>query len=119
MIEDGDKVMVAVSGGKDSSILLLTLQEIQRRAPFSLEITPVLLDQKQPGFDAEKFRAWLREKGFELTIISEDTYSIVTDKVKEGKSFCSLCSWLRRGILYNYSDANGFNKIALVITAMI
>ena len=113
MLEEGDRVMVAVSGGKDSSILLLMLNEIQKRAKFSFTVDAVILDQKQPGFDCHKFAEWLGERGLGLKIIEEDTYSIVTDKVEEGKTFCGLCSRLRRGILYNYAHANGYNKIAL------
>ena len=113
MIQEGDRVMVAVSGGKDSSILLMLLKEIQRKAPMRFEIQPVILDQHQPGFELAAFRRWIGELGFDLTVVSEDTYSIVKDKIPEGKSYCSLCSRLRRGILYNFAHANGFTKIAL------
>ena len=113
MIEPGDKIMVAVSGGKDSSILLMMLSEIQKRSKIPFTFEAVLLDQKQPGFDAKAFAKWLENQNLKLTIIQEDTYSIVTDKVQDGKSFCGLCSRLRRGILYNYAHDNGFNKLAL------
>jgi tRNA 2-thiocytidine biosynthesis protein TtcA len=113
LIEDGDRVMVCVSGGKDSSILLALLKEVQRRAPYDFELAAVLLDQKQPGFDDRSYRDWVEKKvGIELTVLERDTYTIVKEKVV-GKSYCSLCSRLRRGILYDYAHANGFNKMAL------
>ena len=113
MIEAGDRVMVAVSGGKDSTAMLLLLRDIQAKAPFDFSIHPVILDQKQPGFSVEQFDQFLASEGFKLDIITEDTYSIVLDKVSGGKSFCGLCSRLRRGILYNYAEAKGYSKIAL------
>ena len=113
MIEPDDKIMVAVSGGKDSSIMLMLLSEIQKRSKIPFSFQAVILDQKQPGFRPEKFQSWLKGMGLDLTVIQEDTYSILTDRVDEGKSFCGLCSRLRRGILYNYAHKHGFNKIAL------
>ncbi len=113
MIETGDRVLVAVSGGKDSTVLLLLLKEIQKQSPFPFELAAVLIDQKQPQFDASTYKKWLAERGVDLTIIEEDTYSIVVDKTKPGKSFCGLCSRLRRGVLYNYAHEHGFTKIAL------
>lgn len=113
MIEENDRIMVAVSGGKDSSILLLTLKDIQVRAKINFTIQPVILDQKQPGFDITAFARWVESIGFDLQVINEDTYSIVKEKVGEGKSYCGLCSRLRRGILYNYAREFGFSKIAL------
>lgn len=113
MIEEGDRVMVGISGGKDSAILLLLLEEIRRRAPMSFTLHPVMLDQKQPGFAPEKFLNWFAERNLPITLIGEDTYSIVKEKVEPGKTYCGLCSRLRRGVLYNYAHANGYNKIAL------
>lgn len=113
MIEEGDRIMVAVSGGKDSTILLLTLEQMRKKSKINFTLHPVILDQKQPGFKMDRYDAWLRDRGFDLCVIEEDTYGIVKDKVQEGKSFCGLCSRLRRGILYNYADAKGYTKIAL------
>lgn len=112
MIEEGDKVMVCCSGGKDSSILVALLTEIQRKAPYNFTLEAVTLDQKQPGFDAGPFRAWVEGLGVKLTILERDTYSIVKEKVTDGV-YCSLCSRLRRGILYDYAAENGFTKMAL------
>lgn len=112
LIGDGDRVMVCVSGGKDSSVLLALLSEIRRRAPYQYDIFPVILDQKQPGFQVQAFAEWVSELGLELKVLERDTYSIVTEKIKDG-TYCSLCSRLRRGILYDYAHANGFNKMAL------
>lgn len=113
MLEENDHVMVCVSGGKDSSVLLALLSEIQRLAPFNFTLEAVLLDQKQPGFEASGFRQWVEALGVKLTIVERDTYSIVTEKVPEGKTFCSLCSRLRRAILYDYAFDHGFTKMAL------
>jgi tRNA 2-thiocytidine biosynthesis protein TtcA len=114
MLQDSDRLLVAVSGGKDSTAMLLLLEEIRQRAPYSFEIAAVLLDQKQPGFDVSEFRGWLlAEHGIPLTVLEEDTYSVVTAKTEPGKSYCGLCSRLRRGILYTYAFNNGFTKIAL------
>jgi len=112
LIEDGDRVMVCCSGGKDSSILLVLLSEVQRRAPYQFEIEAVMLDQKQPGFDADLFSKWVGSLGVKLTIVERDTYSIVTEKVTNGV-YCSLCSRLRRAILYDYAFDHGFTKMAL------
>ena len=113
LIEEGDKVMVCTSGGKDSSILLALLTEIQRRAPYHYDIEAVILDQKQPGFDATAFKSWVEnEVGVKLHVVERDTYSIVTEKVKDGV-YCSLCSRLRRAILYDYAVDKGFTKMAL------
>ncbi len=113
LLEQGDRVLVAVSGGKDSTIMLLQLEEIRIRAPFLFEITPVLLDQKQPDFDVSAYREYLARCGFALTILEQDTYSVVKLKTAPGKSYCGLCSRLRRGALYTHAHEHGFSKIAL------
>lgn len=113
LIEPGDRVMVCVSGGKDSSVLLALLAETKRRAPYSFEIEAVLLDQKQPGFDAGAFKNWIEsEVGMKLTLLEQDTYSIVKEKTV-AKVYCALCSRLRRGILYDHAHNHGFSKMAL------
>jgi tRNA 2-thiocytidine biosynthesis protein TtcA len=113
LIEPDDRVLVAVSGGKDSSIMLALLEQIRRRAPFPFTLEAVIVDQKQPGFFADHFVQWVASLGIRLTVLEEDTYSIVKEKVPENKTFCSLCSRLRRGILYTYAKKNGYTKIAL------
>lgn len=113
MIEAGDRVMVCLSGGKDSFTLLTVLNLLRMRAKIDFEIFSFTLDQAQPGWDDTALRTWLSDRQIHHTILTRDTYSIVKEKIPEGKTYCSLCSRLRRGIIYRYAEEHGFNKVAL------
>lgn len=113
LIEKDDHIMVAISGGKDSYTMLDLLLAAQKRAPFSFKLTAVHLDQAQPGYDGKPLEDWLKRNQIDHLILREDTYSIVVDKIKPGGTYCSLCSRLRRGVLYGCAEKIGANKIAL------
>ena len=113
MIEEGDRVMVCLSGGKDSYTMLDMLLSLQQRAPVSFSLTAINLDQKQPNFPEHVLPDYLKAMGVDYDVIERDTYSVVKRVIPEGKTTCGLCSRLRRGTLYGYAEQHGFNKIAL------
>ena len=113
MIEAGDRVMLCLSGGKDSFTLLSLLLHLQAKKNYAFKVFAFILDQGQPGWDDSKLRAYLESKNVEHEIYKQDTYSIVTDKLPATKTYCSLCSRLRRGVIYSYAKKHNFNKIAL------
>lgn len=113
MIQDGDRVLVCLSGGKDSFTMLRLLHLLQMRSNKDFELFALTLDQAQPGWNDSALREWLEMKGYPYEILHRDTYSVVMDKIPEGKTYCSLCSRLRRGHIYRYAKNHGFNKVAL------
>ena len=113
LVAPSDRILVAVSGGKDSYTMLDLLAEAQRKAPFAFELVAVHLDQVQPGYDGTKLAQWLQRSGVPYEILREDTYSIVVDKTQEGQAYCFMCARLRRGILYAAAERLGCNKVAL------
>ncbi len=113
MIQRGDRILVCLSGGKDSYTLLTLLNKLRLRSRGRFEIFSYTLDQGQPGWDDRAMRAWLQASGIPHVIEARDTYSVVIDKIEEGKTYCSLCSRLRRGNIYRFAAEHGFNKIAL------
>ena len=112
LIESGDRILVAMSGGKDSYAMCVLLRDLQARAPVRFELLAVHLDQGQPGYDGAPLANWLATEGIPHKLLHENTYAIVTDKIPEGSTYCSLCSRLRRGILYSAAANLGCNKIA-------
>ncbi|MCR9191931.1 MAG: tRNA 2-thiocytidine(32) synthetase TtcA [Gammaproteobacteria bacterium] len=113
MIQTGDRVMVCLSGGKDSFTLLTILNLLRKRSGNKFSIFAFTLDQAQPGWDDQTLRQWLEDHQIGYDILTRDTYSIVKEKIPEGNTYCSLCSRLRRGIIYRYAEEHGFTKIAL------
>ena len=113
MIQRGDRVMVCLSGGKDSFTMLSILNTLRRRSNNKFELFAFTLDQAQPGWDDTALRNWLTERNIPYEILKRDTYSIVKEKIPEGNTYCSLCSRLRRGIIYRYAEEHGYTKIAL------
>lgn len=113
MIQRGDRVMVCLSGGKDSFTMLTILDLLRRRSGNKFEIFAFTLDQAQPGWDDRALHQWLQDRSIPYEVLTRDTYSIVKEKIPEGKTYCSLCSRLRRGIIYRYAEEHGYTKIAL------
>jgi len=113
VLAPGDRVLVAVSGGKDSWCLLHLLDRLRARLPFPLELTALHIDQGQPGYEGEELREWLEKSGLAFRIVKEDTYSVVLRNLREGGIPCSICSRMRRGILYTQAERLGCNKVAL------
>lgn len=113
MIQTGDRVMVCLSGGKDSFTLLTILDLLRKRTNNKFSLFAFTLDQSQPGWDDAALRCWLEDRNISYEILTRDTYSIVKEKIPEGKTYCSLCSRLRRGIIYRYAEEQGYTKIAL------
>ena len=113
MIQRGDRVMVCLSGGKDSFSLLSLLHTLRKRSNNKFELFSFTLDQAQPGWDDQKLHQWLQDRKIPYEVLTRDTYSIVKDKIPAGNTYCSLCSRLRRGIIYRYAEENGYTKIAL------
>lgn len=113
MIQQGDKILVCVSGGKDSITMLLMLEALRKRAPLKFELMAFVLDQAQPGWNDQGLRRFFEERMIPYEIMRQDTYSIVKDKIPENSTYCSLCSRLRRGIIYRYAEEKGFTKVAL------
>jgi tRNA 2-thiocytidine biosynthesis protein TtcA len=113
LIKNNDRILVCVSGGKDSITMLLLLKKLQKRAKINFEIFSFTLDQAQPGWQDDNLRNFITSHDIPFEILTRDTYSIVKEKIPEGATYCSLCSRLRRGIIYQYAKKNGFNKVAL------
>jgi len=113
LLAPNDRIMVALSGGKDSYVMLHLLRALETRLPFRIELIAVHLDQVQPGYDGTALRKWLETSGVQFEILQENTYSVVTEHLDEGSTYCSLCSRLRRGILYSAAERLGCTKIAL------
>lgn len=113
MIESGERVMVCLSGGKDSYTLLYLLNKLRKISKHTFDVFSFTLDQAQPGWNDTAMRAWLEAEGIPFEILTRDTYSIVKEKIPEGKTYCSLCSRLRRGNIYSYAEEHGFSTIAL------